>query len=118
MAFPLPAKSDSLRRTIERSHNRRVIILLAIMLPFWFVGAVFAKSSIPSWWIVGVFWGLAILVYIFGFIYLNRLSKQHSVTLGFVCPLCGAGLYSATVARLWIRGECPHCKQAIIEMIP
>ena len=114
MAFTLPPKFDSLRRIIARSHNRRVAGLFVIMIPFFVIGVVFAKSNVSSWFFGG-FCILTILVYIFGFIHLSRLDKQQSVALGFICPLCGGGLYCATLDRLWIRGECPNCKQSIIE---
>jgi len=113
MPFTLPPIFDSSRRILVRGHNRRVMIWFALMIPLLVIGAVFAKSSVPSW-LFGGFVILTPLVCIFGMVYVNRLDKQQSVTLGFVCPLCGEGLYCATLDRLWIRGECPHCKQSII----
>jgi hypothetical protein len=114
MPFTLPVKFDTLRHILVRSHNRRVMIWFALMIPFLVIGVMFAKSSLPSW-LFGGFVILTLLVVVFGMVYVNRLDKQQSVTLGFICPLCGTGLYCATLDRLWIRGECPHCKQSIIE---
>jgi|GEM_PF-2450754 len=50
-----------------------------------------------------------------GIVYVIRLSKKQSVALGFVCPLCGGALYDGASNRLERRGECPCCKQFIIE---
>jgi uncharacterized membrane protein YdjX (TVP38/TMEM64 family) len=116
MSFTLPPKFDSLQRIVAHSHKRRIMIWLAIMIPFLVIGVVFSKSNVPSW----LFFGFAILtvfVGIFGMIYVSRLDKQQSVTLGFVCPLCGGGLYCWTNGRLWVRGECPHCKHSIIKRL-
>jgi hypothetical protein len=116
MRFALPPKFDSMRYAIARSHNRRVVVLLAIIIPFLVIGTIFTKSNGPAW-LLGAIWILTLLAYIFGFYYLNRLDKEQSVKLGLVCPLCGAGLYCVTLDRLFIRGECPHCGQFIIEKL-
>jgi hypothetical protein len=117
MPFTLPPKFDSLRRAITRSHNRRVVIILWPMILFVIIGVVFAKSNnlqIPMTVVFGI---LILLVLITGFKFVSQLDMKQSVKLGFVCPQCGKGLYCATGDRLWIRGECPHCKQFIIEKL-
>jgi hypothetical protein len=115
--FTLPPKSDSRRRAIARSHNRRVVLILAPVILFVIIGVIFAKSNNLQILIIGVFGILAVLVFIVGFKYVCRLDMKQSVELGFVCPQCGAGLYCGSLPRLWIRGECPHCKQFIIEKL-
>ncbi len=117
MPFTLPPKSDALRRTIARSHNRRIAVWFAIMVPFLAAGVFATKSNISSWLLTGTCI-LTLLVFTLGAVYWNRRDKQQAVKLGFVCPLCGEGLYCLHLDRLWIRGECPHCKRAIIEKIP
>ncbi|HEY2342539.1 MAG TPA: hypothetical protein VGH90_05905 [Chthoniobacteraceae bacterium] len=52
---------------------------------------------------------------IFGVLYVIRLSKRQSIDLGFTCPRCGGPLYDGRSNRLGFRGECPRCKQFVIE---
>jgi hypothetical protein len=115
MPLPLPPKSEALRRTIARSHNLRLFVHLLVMIPF-LAGLIFARNHAPTWLFVGIAI-LTFLVFIYGHIYLNRLDIRQSVAIGFVCPLCGAGLYCGNVTRLWDRGECPHCKQTIVDKL-
>jgi hypothetical protein len=115
--FTLPPKSDSMRLAIARSHNRRVVMILGPIVLFVIIGAIFSKSNNLQISMIEVFGILAVLVFVVGFMYVSRLDMRQSVKLGFVCPQCRAGLYCATVNRLWIRGECPHCKQFIIEKL-
>jgi hypothetical protein len=60
---------------------------------------------------------IAVLLEIPAFVYVCRLSEQQSIALGFVCPLCGGALYDGRDNRLGYRGECPCCKQSIIERL-
>lgn len=116
--FTLPPKSDAMRRSIARSHNRRVVFIMGPVALLGILGIVFAKmSNINSLPIIVVFGVLCFLVMVVCMMYVSRLDMRQSIKLGFVCPQCGAGLYCAHVDRLWIRGECPHCKQFIIEKL-
>jgi hypothetical protein len=97
-------------------HRYSCVVMLYMMIPIVILGVVFARTSnnLPM---IAVFGVLAFLVLVVGIMYVSRLDMQQSVKLGFVCPQCRAGLYCATGNRLWIRGECPHCKQFIIEKL-
>jgi hypothetical protein len=112
MPHKFPAKFDSVRRILRRSHQRRVLVLGAFMIPFLAGIVTLGKLAIPLWLVlIPAILGFA--VFILGLVFVNSLDRKESVTLGFVCPLCGAGLYCATLNRFWIHGECPHCKQPI-----
>jgi hypothetical protein len=115
--FPLPPKADAMRRAIARSHNRRVVLILFPIIPFVIIGAVFVKSNNLQTAASVIFGILTLLIFIAGFMSVSRLDMKQSVKLGFVCPQCGKGLYCGSLPRLWIRGECPHCKQFIIEKL-
>jgi hypothetical protein len=118
-SFDLPPKSDVMRRTIARSHNRRVVLILwplALCVILVAASVKLYNLQMPIT-IIGAFGILIFLLLITSLIYVSRLDMRQSVKLGFVCPQCGAGLYCATLPRLWIRGECPHCKQFIIEKL-
>jgi hypothetical protein len=106
-----------MRRAIARSHNRRVVLIFGPIVLFVIIGVIFAKSNNLQTPIIGVFGILTFLVFVVAFKCVNGLNMKQSVKLGFVCPQCGAGLYCARLPRLWIRGECPHCKQFIIEKL-
>jgi len=115
MSFMLRPKYRALRQVAKRSHNRRVMVLFAVMIPFLVIGVVFA-ARVPSWF-NGCVMILEVVACIFGIILVNRFDKQQSVRLGYICPLCGAGLFSAGEGRLWVLGQCQHCKQSITEIL-
>jgi hypothetical protein len=52
-----------------------------------------------------------------GVMLVSRWAKKQSVAIGFVCPLCGESLYEPPHTRLLSRGECPKCKQPVIEAL-
>ena len=112
MKHQFPSKFDSARRILRGSHQRRVLVLGAFMVPYLIVTIALYELTVPVWlMLISGIWGFA--VFIGGFFLVNILNIRESVTLGFVCPLCGAGLYCASLNRFWIRGECPHCKKPI-----
>ena len=84
------------------------------MIPFLVAIVALGKLAVPIW-LISISAILGFVAFILGLVFVNTRDKHESVTLGFVCPLCGAGLYCATLNRFWIRGECPHCKQPIFE---
>jgi len=117
MPFTLPKRFNVSRRILVRSHQHRVVIWFAIMIPFLVVGVVFDKLHVS----LLLFWGfviLTLLVGVFGMAYVIRLDKRQCVALGLGCPLCGGALLNRNGFNwLLIRGECPCCKQSIIDKL-
>lgn len=111
--FNLPPNVKAMRRTLARSHNRRVLLLLAaIVILFISLPALkLAKPYRPAA-IIGL-----CLFGVIGIVYVIRLSKKHSIALGFVCPLCGGALYDGGDNRLGSQGVCPCCKLFIINKL-
>jgi len=114
MKFSLPPKLEAVRHTLARSHNRRVMLLLLLLTAFLLEGMRVSRHYHVGFFAVCVG---GVLMVILGIIYIVRLSKNQSVALGFVCPLCGGALYDGASNRLGFRGECPRCKQFIIEKL-
>jgi hypothetical protein len=113
MKYTLPPKLAEIRRTLACSHNRRVLFLIVIYFVFVLAGALAARPHSAGNWVLAVGTILAVM----GIIYVIRLGKKQSIALGFVCPLCGGALYDFGSNRLGRRGECPCCKQFIIERL-
>jgi hypothetical protein len=117
MKFTLPPQMSELRRTLARSHNNRVMILLVLLLGYIFTAvALTAVGLSPRAMLyfvlfVGCAFGVA------GIVYVIRLSKRQCISLGFVCPLCGGTLYDGRDNRLGFRGECPCCKKFIMDRL-
>ena len=104
---------SDLRRTLARSHNHRVGILLVPFLVYIFgtIALVQSRGVRDVVLLVGCVFAVA------GLFYVINLSKRQSVALGFVCPLCSGPLYDGGDNRLIRRGECPCCKQFIIDKL-
>lgn len=109
--YSLPPALKELRRKLARSHNIRIMVLLGLCYGIIFSALRFHPSQ--SVLLAIVFIALGII----GVIYVIRLSKRQSVELGFVCPRCGGSLYDGRSNRLGTRGECPCCKQFIIDQL-
>lgn len=117
MKVTIPQKFDVLRRELARSHNRRVMLLVLGISAIIMVAVLpLARSQGTEIQLVLAL-VVAALTGIFGIISIIRLSKQQSVALGYVCPLCGGALYDGRSNRLGFRGECPRCKKFIIEKL-
>ncbi len=104
---------DEMRRTLARSHNRRVMALAIGLGALLYLGVkVFPSRQLMLAWflVVGVMEVAAI-------VYVMRLSKRQSVSIGFVCPLCGGPLYDGRDNRIGFRGECPCCKRFIMDKL-
>jgi hypothetical protein len=115
MKFILPPKLAAVRKTLARSHNRRVMLLLLALMVFVFPAFLLAQRHRDRDLVI-----LAVgagLFEILGMVYVARLAKRQSIALGFVCPLCGGSLYDGRDNRLGFRGECPRCKQSIIDRL-
>jgi hypothetical protein len=117
MKFTLPPPMSEKRRILARSHNNRVMILLVLILGYIFTAVALTvvglspRAMLHFVLLIGCVFGVA------GIVYLIRLSKRQSVALGFVCPLCGGPLYDGRDNRLGHRGECPCCKQFIMDRL-
>jgi hypothetical protein len=112
MKFTLPPQISEKRRLLARSHNNRVMALLMLMFGCIFAGLYIFPRSTALCWLLPVCIGE-----VAGIIYVIWLSKRQSIALGFVCPLCGGALYDGRNNRLGYRGECPCCKQFIIDRL-
>ena len=104
MKYTLPPNLAEIRRTLAQRHNRRVLFLMVVYVGFVFLGL---RARVAN----GVLAVGAIIFAVVGIIYLIRLAKKQSITLGFVCPLCGGDLYDFGSRRLDRLGECPCCKK-------
>lgn len=58
---------------------------------------------------------LSFVMILTGTAFMARQTRLQSEALGFVCPLCGKSLYEPRHGRLSSSGECPHCKQPILD---
>jgi hypothetical protein len=113
MKFTLPPQMNETRRILVRSHNNRVGLVVVPVVCGVFGGFfLFQSRSAVQIWALGV--SVAGIV---GVICAIRLSKRQSITLGYVCPLCGGPLYDGGDNRLGNRGECPCCKKFIIDKL-
>ncbi len=61
--------------------------------------------------------GGAISVEIAGIVLVARLDKRLSVALGFICPICHGALYDGRSNRLAFRGECPCCREFVVDRL-
>jgi len=114
MAFVLPPRLKTVRHTLAYSHNRRIILVMLVSYTAAYGGLLIAKYYHCSPWLALVGAGF---IGIPGAFYALRLSKTQSIALGFICPLCNGALYDGRDNRLGSRGECPCCKQFIIERL-
>ena len=97
-----------MRRTLASNHNRRVAVLLLLLFVILFTGLRLIHSP-------RIVFGIAFAFEIPGIIYVVRLGRRQSVALGYSCPRCGATLYDGASNRLAKSGECPSCKQFIMD---
>jgi hypothetical protein len=108
---------------MARAHNRRVLCLLAALFGTLALGAFllqefgqsFQKTENQRTVAILLVLAIAWVVIIVGFIRIIRADKAQCVSLGYVCPFCGAPLYDNDVNRFRLRGECPSCKRFIID---
>jgi len=111
--YSLPPQLKELRRKLARSHNNRVLLLAGLLC-----GIILASLHFPlSLTVLLSFLAVAVVVEILGIIYVIRLSKRQSIALGFSCPRCRGPLYDGRSNRLGDRGECPCCKQFVIDQL-
>jgi len=115
MKFTLPPKLAAVRKTLARNHNRRVILLLLAMMAY--IVSILQLDQLHHDAMLVILMAGTALIGIPGIIYVIRSSKRQSIALGFVCPLCGGSLYDGKSNRLGFKGECPCCKQFVIERL-
>ena len=111
--YDLPPKLSELRLICARSHNRRVLLLTAILCIVLVAGLLSTHTRDGLIAVVA----LAGAVEIIGFVVVIRRAKQQSVELGFACPICHGALYDGRANRLRFRGECPQCKRFVIDLL-
>jgi hypothetical protein len=114
MKYTLPPKLAEIRRTLARSHNRRVLFLMVIIFVFILAAVIVARRHHAG--VQALLLG-TIPIEVTALIYIIRIAKKQSIALGFVCPLCGGALYDFGDNRLGRKGECPCCKQFIIDKL-
>jgi hypothetical protein len=71
------------RRTLARSHNRRVMVLLIGLLALIYLGL----SLFPSRRAFLIWLCTVVILQVAATAYVIRLSKRQSISLGFVCTL-------------------------------
>ena len=111
--YSLPPRLKELRRVLARSHNNRVMLLAALLFGSLFV---VLRCNLSLWILLSLL-ATAIVAEVLGVIYVIRLSRRQSIALGFSCPRCGGSLYDGRSNRLQSRGECPCCKQYVIDQL-
>ena len=109
----LPPQLKELRRKLARSHNKRVMLLAGLLFASIFIALRLTLSQTALFSLLAT----AAIAEIIGVICVIRLSKRQSIASGFSCPRCGGSLYDGRSNRLGIRGECPCCKQFIIDQL-
>jgi len=114
MPATLPLEYDHKLRTIARSHNRYLVWIVGA----WFILTVAGLKISQSQRTLGFgILGGSLVVPLGGVMMVSRWAKKQSVAIGLVCPLCGGSLYVPPHTRLLTRGECPQCKQSVIEAL-
>jgi 4-amino-4-deoxy-L-arabinose transferase-like glycosyltransferase len=114
MKYAIPEASSALRRTVAKRHNFYVMILLLVVGAILILGVLaLRRSPLVGYAVLGV----AIAVEIAGTVLMMRLDKRLSVALGFICPICHGALYDGRSNRLASRGECPCCRQFVVERL-
>jgi hypothetical protein len=114
MKHSIPESANAVRRVVAKRHNLHVIVLLLVVASTLLLG-VFAFRSNP---LAGyVILCAAVAVEIAGIVLVVHLDKRLSVALGFVCPVCRGPLYDGRSNRLQFRGECPCCRQFIVDKL-
>jgi hypothetical protein len=121
--FPPPDKFIEIHRRMARAHNRRMgrlgLVLLGILVLGGYILQEFGQRfpTTKNERLIAIFLLLALLwaVFIPGVIRILRADKAQCVSLGYICPFCGAPLYDNDINRVRTRGECPSCKRFIID---
>jgi hypothetical protein len=114
MSATLPPEYDHKLRTIARAHNRYLVWIVGV----WFILTVVGLKISQTQQTLGFsILGGSLVVPLGGVWLISQWAKKKSVVMGLVCPLCGASLYEPPHTRLLSRGECPKCKQPVIEAL-
>ena len=112
MPATLPPEYDHKLRTIARAHNRYLVWIVGV----WFILTVAGLKISQTQRTLGFsILGGSLVVPLGGVLLVSRWAKKQSISMGFVCPHCGASLYEPPHTRLLSRGECPKCKQSVSE---
>ena len=112
MPASLPPEFDNKLRTIARNHNRYLVWIVGV----WFILTVAGLKISQTQRTLGFsILGGSLVVPLGGVLLVSRWAKKQSISMGFVCPHCGASLYEPPHTRLLSRGECPKCKQSLAE---